>query len=135
MHVLHYCIIFYMKLIYQIASIIVFIALLGLIISYARGYRIDFKKQSLTPTGIISISAFPKAAKEYINGKLKGITDINLTLPPGSYEIEVKKDGYTSWKKSVRLKGELVLTIDALLYPLNSSLSPLTNLSVIKAVP
>lgn len=124
-----------MKLIYQIASIIVFIALLGLIISYARGYRIDFKKQSLTPTGIISISAFPRAAKVYVNGQLKGISDINLTLPPGVYDVEVKKDGYTGWKKSVRLKGELVLILDVLLYPLNSSLSPLTNLSVNRAIP
>ncbi len=123
------------KIIYRIFFVLVFLAILGLIIAFARGYRLDLTKQSLTPTGIISISAFPKASKVYVNGQLKGVTDINLTLPPDSYNIEVKKDGYTNWNKTVKLKGEIVLTEDVLLYPLNPSLSPLTNLGVVKAIP
>ncbi|MDH7476744.1 MAG: PEGA domain-containing protein, partial [Microgenomates group bacterium] len=91
--------------------------------------------KTLTATGIINISAYPKAAKVYINGQLKGVTDINLTLPPGKYSIEIKKDGYTSWSKDVVLKGELVEVIDVLLFPTNPSLSPLTNLGISKAVP
>ena len=110
-----------------------FVAVLAVIIAFARGYRIDLKKQSLTSTGIIAVSAYPKAAKVYINGQLKGVSDINLTLPPGTYEVEVNKDGYTNWKKTVILKGELVLVLDVLLYPLNPSLSPLTNLAVSRA--
>ena len=124
-----------MKLIYRIGFVLAFIAVLTAIIAFARGYRIDLEKQSLTPTGIIAISAYPKASKVYINGQLKGVSDINLTLPPGTYEVEVKKDGYTNWGKKVLLKGELVLVLDALLYPLNPSLSPLTNLAVSRAIP
>ena len=124
-----------MKLIYRIFFVLVFIVILGAIIAFARGYRVDLEKQNLTSTGIISVSAFPKASKVYVNGQLKGVSDINLTFPPGYYEVEVKKDGYTSWGKSVRLKGELVLTLDVLLYPLNPSLSALTNLAVVLAIP
>lgn len=123
-----------MKLVYRIIFLLIFIALLIATIAFARGYRVDLEKQNLTSTGIISISAFPKASKVYVNGQLKGVSDINLTLPHGVYEVEVKKDGYTSWKKSVRLRGELVLTLDVLLYPLNPSLSPLTNLAVGRAI-
>ncbi|OGK09160.1 hypothetical protein A2767_06305 [Candidatus Roizmanbacteria bacterium RIFCSPHIGHO2_01_FULL_35_10] len=124
-----------MKVIYRLSLIIIFVSLLTGIIAFARGYRVDFQKQSVTSTGIIAVSAFPKASKVLVNGELKGVSDINLTLPPGNYEVEVRKDGYTSWKKTVDLKGELVLSLDILLYPLNPSLSPLTNLSIIKAVP
>ena len=124
-----------MKLLYRLIVIFSFIFILTAIIAFARGYRIDLQRQSLTPTGILAISAYPKAAKVYINGVLKGVTDINLTLPPAAYEVEVKKAGYTSWKKTVSLKGELVLSLDVLLYPLNPSLSPLTNLSVSRAFP
>jgi len=124
-----------MKILYRLAVIAAFVAIFTLVISYARGYRIDFKKKSVTPTGILAINSFPKAAKIYLNGELKGITDTNLTLLPGQYRIEIKKDGYTSWTKTVKLKGELVLSLEALLFPINPSLSPLTNLGIVKAIP
>lgn len=119
----------------RLLFISLFLFILVGIIALARGYRIDFQKKSFTSTGIIALSSSPKAAKVFVNNELKGVTDINLTLPPGQYQIEIKKDGYTSWKKNVSLKGELVISIDAYLFPLNPSLSPLTNLGIVKAVP
>lgn len=124
-----------MRILLKLLFIFTFVTILGIIIAFARGYRLDLIKQSLTSTGIISVSAFPKASKVYINGQLKGVTDINLTLPPNNYDIEVKKEGYTTWSKKVNLKGELVITLDVLLYPQNPSLSPLTNLGIVRAVP
>jgi len=123
-----------MKLILRLLAFIGFIALLVSIIAYGRGYRWNFKNKSLNPTGIISINSSPNAAKVYLNGQLKGITDINLTLSPGDYKIEIKKDGYTNWNKTLKLKGELVYTIDAQLFPQNPSLTPLTNLGIVKTV-
>lgn len=124
-----------MRILFRIIFFFSFITILGLVIAYARGYRFDFQNKSLNSTGIIAVTSFPKTAKIYINNQLQGVTDANLTLSPGNYQIEIKKEGYTNWKKSIRLKGELVVNIDALLYPINPSLSPLTNLGIIKAVP
>jgi len=124
-----------MKYFYQFTVFFVFLIIVFLIIAYSRGYRINFQKKTLTSTGILAISSFPKAAKVYLNGQLKGITDINLNLEPGEYEIEIKKEGFTSWQKKVKLKGELLITLDALLFPLNPSFSPLTNLGIKKAFP
>ncbi len=124
-----------MRLVQRLTLILTFIAVLALIIAYGRGYRLNLRQKSLTPTGILAVSSNPKAAKIYINGEFKGATDTNLTLPPGQYQVEIKKEGYTSWSKTVRLKGELVLTLDAMLFPLNPSLSPLTNLGIVKAFP
>lgn len=111
-----------------------FVAVLILVIAYARGYRLDIKKKSVTATGIIAVSSTPKAAKVYVNGELKGVTDVNITLPPGKYTVEVKKDGYMDWRKNISLKGELVMTTDATLFPQNASLTPLTNLGVGKII-
>ncbi len=124
-----------MSFIQRLILILVFLSILTISIAYARGYRLDLEKKSLTPTGILAISSNPKAAKIYINGVLNGATDTNLTLPPGNYQVEIKKEGFTSWSKTVNLKGELVLTLEAVLFPLNPSLSPLTNLGIIKAIP
>ncbi len=110
---------------------------LGLIvgvIGLARGYRLDLKTKTFSPTGILAVTSSPKAAKVYLDGELKGVTDLNMTLPPGNYTVEVKKDGYTSYKTTVVLKGELVQTVDPLLFPINPSLSPLTNLGIVKAI-
>jgi len=124
-----------MKYLYRVLVFFGFLILVLYIIGYSRGYRLNLQKKTLTPTGILSISSFPKAAKVYINGKLKGITDINLNLDPGEYTVEIKKEGYTSWQKKIKLKGEFVVSLEALLFPLNPSFSPLTNLGVKKAFP
>ncbi len=111
---------------------VAFLIILIIVIVYARGYRLDTINNSITSTGILSINSYPKAAKIYLNGVLKGITDQNISLPPGKYVIELKKDGYTSWKKTINLKGEIVESANGLLFPINPSLSPLTNLGITK---
>jgi len=123
-----------MKIFFQVIVLFFFFIVLITIIGYARGYRFDLEKRSVKSTGIISATSNPKAAKIYINGQLKGVTDTNLTLSPDNYLVEIKKDGYTSWSNKINLKGELVINVDPVLFPINPSLSPLTNLGIIKAV-
>ena len=124
-----------MKILFRLLFFLAFIIVLASVIAYARGYRLDLEERSVKSTGIISATSNPKAAKIYINGQLKGVTDTNLTLPPDNYLVEIKKDGYTGWSKKINLKGELVINVDPILFPVNPSLSPLTNLGIIKAVP
>ena len=124
-----------MKFILRIFALIGFLTLIGIVIAYGRGYRWSPGKKSLTSTGILAVNSSPKAAKIYINGVLRGVTDTNLILPPDNYQVEIKKDGYTSWTKTIKLQGELVYSADAQLFPLNPSLSPLTNLGIVKTYP
>lgn len=105
-----------------------------MVILYARGYRFDPVRKELSSTGILAISSTPRAAKVYINGDFRGATDLNLSLNPGTYTVEVKKEGFTSYSKTLKLRGEIVETVDPILFPLNPSLSPLTNLGVTKAI-
>ncbi len=118
----------------RVLFVTAFIAIVIGVIAYARGYRFNLRDKIVSSTGILAISSSPKAARVYVNENLKGVTDLNLTLPPGTYTVEIQKDGFTSYKKTLVLKGELVETIDPILFPVNPSLNPLTNLGVIKAV-
>lgn len=124
-----------MRIILKLLIFVLFLIILAAVIAYARGYRFDFQSRNLSSTGIIAFSSYPKTAKIYINDHLKGVTDTNLTLPPGSYKVEIKKDGYNGWSKSIILKGELVISLEPVLFPINPSLSPISNLGIIKAVP
>lgn len=124
-----------MKILLRLMFFVIFITVLAIVIIYARGYRFDIEKKLLKSTGIISATSNPEAAKIYVNGVLKGVTDTNLTLPPENYFVEIKKEGYTSWSKNINLKGELVINVDPVLFPVNPSLSPLTNLGINKAFP
>jgi hypothetical protein len=123
-----------MNIFSRVIILFFFLIVLVAIIAYARGYRLDLEERLVRSTGIISLTSNPKAAKVYVNGQLKGVTDTNLTLSPGDYLVEIKKDGYTSWSKKINLKGELVINVDPVLFPINPSLSPLTNLGIIKTV-
>jgi hypothetical protein len=123
-----------MNIIRNSIILIFFAIILALTIAYARGYRVDVQKGTMTSTGIIAVSSSPQTAQVYVNGELKGVTDLHLTLPFGRYLIEVKKEGYSSWKREVVLKGELVVTADATLFPLNASLTPLTTIGISKVI-
>ena len=103
------------------------------VILYARGYRFDPVRKQLSSTGILAVSSTPRAAKVYINGDFRGATDLNLSLSPGTYTVEVKKEGYTPYSTTLKLRGEIVEVVNPVLFPLNPSLSPLTNLGITKA--
>lgn len=113
---------------------IVFVVLFVAVVLYARGYRIDVQKGKLTSSGIVSVTSTPSSAQIYINGTLYGVTDAHFTLPYGKYTIEVKKEGYAPWKKNIVLKGELVQSLDAALFPVSPSLTPLTTLGIVYGV-
>jgi len=109
-------------------------AVLIAVIAIARGYRFSPKEKTLSPTGILVASSFPDGSMILVNGELKGATNSNIIVTPGEYDVEIRRDGYSSWKKHLKIKGELVIKADALLFPQNPTLSPVTTLGVSRAV-
>lgn len=96
------------------------------IIAYGRGYRVDLTNYSLNSTGLVVIQSEPSGAQIFIDGKLKTATAATLTLPPGTYTVTIAKAGFQSWEKHIKVQGEIVNKIDALLLPTNPSLTALT---------
>jgi len=104
------------------------IILLGsfLVIQLGKGYRPDFSRKTFHPTGLLAATSIPNGAQVFINGKLKSATNNTLSLSPGEYQVEIKKDGYSSWKKTLQIKKEVVVETDAYLFPLVPDLKALT---------
>lgn len=122
------------KILYNLSLIAVFAIALVVLIAYSRGYKINFEDKSIGSTGILVASSYPTGAKIYVDGLLKGATNTNISLPPGQYMVEIKREGYSTWKKSIIIKGEVVIKADALLFPINPSLSPITSLGINRAI-
>ena len=81
---------------------------------YSHGYRFDLEKREIVQTGGLFIKALPKQAEVYINGKFIKKTDFVFgslfiqNLLPKKYEIEIKKEGFFSWKKNLKIKEKMV---------------------------
>ncbi len=88
-----------------------------LVILFAKGYRPDLKNGTIKPTGILAISSLPDNAKLYLNGQFKTATKAILNLDPGSYTVEVKKDGFSTWKKKMIIEPEIVSQATAWMFP------------------
>ncbi len=97
-----------------------------LAIKLAQGYRIDLSTKSFKPTGLLVATSVPPGAQVLINGQLKSATNNTLALSPGEYEVEIKKNGFFTWKKKLLIEKELVTQAEAFLFPQVPDLKPLT---------
>ena len=104
-------------------------------IQFAKGYRPNLQTGGLAGTGLLVANSFPDGAQVFINGKLTTATDETLNLTPGDYQIEIRKDGFTSWKKTLVLKAELVTQTNATLFSSVPTLKPLTFTGALNPTP
>ncbi len=122
-------------MIYRVITVCIFLLALAGLIGYARGYRIDIRSTEVSSRGLVAVTSTPRSAKILVNNTFKGVTDTSLYLSPGTYTITIIKDGYFPWSKTIKVQGEIVQSTDATLYPINSSLIPLTNIGILRAIP
>lgn len=95
----------------------VFFILLPIVLSYALGYKIDYKKFKIYKTGLIYVSSHPAGASVYINGKLYGdLTPMRMEeLKPGTYKIEVRRDGFYPWEREMEVLPNMVTRADRII--------------------
>ncbi len=97
-----------------------------LVIRLAQGYRPDITTKSLRPSGLLVATSIPDGAQIYLDSRLASATNTTISLSPGDYEVEIKRDGFTSWKKTLTIKKELVTKAEAYLFPTFPNLQSLT---------
>ncbi|MDQ3008955.1 MAG: PEGA domain-containing protein [bacterium] len=114
------------RVIYTLLSFVFIIGGTIIAIGYAKGnYRIT--RQGFVPeSGLLSANSFPTGAQVIIDGKLVSATDDTIYLQPGEYDVEILKDGYSPWKKTLQIQRELVTQTNAQLFPSTPGLQPLT---------
>jgi len=105
---------------------ILIVGILGFsLILYANGYRLN-KSRELVANGLLVANSDPSGAQIIIDGKLNSATNSTITLPLGSYNVKIKKEGYLEWQKQIDISQGVVTEIDASLFPQAVSLNPIT---------
>jgi outer membrane protein assembly factor BamE (lipoprotein component of BamABCDE complex) len=67
-------------------------------------------------TGSLDISSTPSGSEIYVDGIYKGITPLILSdVTAGSHILELRYPGYTSWLKSLEIKGGTTSYVDTTL--------------------
>jgi hypothetical protein len=104
------------------------------VILYSLGYRFNFQSKKITQTGGFYFKVLPKNAEIYLNGKLAKKTDFFFgvgfikNLLPEEYEVEIKKDGFHPWKKTLEIKEKQVTEFkNIILFPENPPFNILTK--------
>ncbi|HKZ34528.1 MAG TPA: PEGA domain-containing protein [Patescibacteria group bacterium] len=105
-----------------------------LLIGYGRGWRFNPETRDLSKTGLLSASSWPSGASVFIDGRLTTATDSTVQLPPGVYQVQISKDGYLPWEKSIPVQPELVYETNARLFPAAPELKPLTLTGAVSPV-
>ncbi len=94
-------------------------------IRFAQGYR-PSRQNFVSGNGLLVANSNPTGAQIFINGRFTSATSDTLYLDPGSYDVEIKKDGYFTWFKKLTIEKEVVTQANGMLFPLAPRLTPLT---------
>jgi len=113
---------------------VIFILVAPTLILYFQGYRFDFKKKSLTQIGGLFLKVIPKQVEIYIDDKLVKKTDwffgstLIENLLPKKYKIEIKKENFYPWEKTLEIKEKEVSEVkNIVLFPKNLDFQILTK--------
>ncbi len=113
-----------------ITLVVSFLIIAPLTVLYSLGWRFDWENKKVFQTGIFYFKAWPKNTDVYINDVLKDKTDMFFgsalidNLVPNEYKIEIKKEGYHSWTKFLKIeKKEVTEAKNITLIPENPNLN------------
>lgn len=107
-----------------------------LAVLYGSGYRIELGNNHslLQGTGLLVATSTPDGAQVKVNGHLTTATNNTINLSPGTYDIEIFKDGYFSWRKKITIQKEVVSKAEAFLFPTTPKLEGITTTGVLSPV-
>ena len=114
-----------------ITSILGVLGITWILIQLGNGYRPNFQNRTVALTGLMVTNSEPKGAQVIINGEVRTATDDTLNLEPGSYQVELKKNGFFPWSKTLQIEPSLVTQTNATLFPSTTDLKAITYTGVI----
>jgi len=122
------------KKIFLLTLAVSFLITSFLVVCYSLGWRFDWKAKKITQPGIFYFKVLPKNAQIYLNGKLKKKTDIFFdsalidNLLPRKYNVEIKKQSFYSWQKTLEIKKRQVTEAKSIvLVPKNQNFNEISK--------
>ena len=85
-----------------------FLIIAPVLTGYTAGYRWSSTQKRLVKIGALSVKTEPAGTQVSINGKpVKDRTPVFITnLIPGIYTLNIRKDGYHEWQKTLTVESE-----------------------------
>lgn len=114
------------RLLYPLFSAVVLILGTYIAIQYATGALRVSEEGIIQGSGLLSATSDPKGAELWLDGRLVSATDDTLYLEPKTYDVQILKEGFSPWQKNITVMPEVVAQANARLFPIASSLTPLT---------
>ncbi len=114
---------------YLLVFVILFFLTAPVIVLFAQGYRFDTVNNIFVHSGSITIKSVPRDATIYIDKKEKKKNTLSVIngsytingIRPGKHTITCKKEGYTSWSKTINVHSGISTEFwNILLFPLES---------------
>jgi hypothetical protein len=94
----------------QIVGVCVFIVTLIITVLFAEGYQFDPETHSIVKKSVFYFEGIPEGGSVFVDGQLKDITiPREVRVLPGYHAIEIKKPGFISWKKNIKLPPDTVI--------------------------
>lgn len=95
------------------ASLAVVLVGTVLLVEYGQGYGYDFKSGQFYINGLLSLVSSPASATLFIDGKVTHrLTPYHSTLKTGSFNLELRKDGFRTWSKKIDVLPFQVTSLD-----------------------
>ncbi len=113
-------------------SSVLFVVLAVLALVVARGNIIT--NQGLVETGSIRLNVSPSSDYQvFLNEQSQTLSNNSISnITPGTFELKIDKQGYTSWHQSVDVKAGLVTDVTVQLFPQELKLEQLSKTNVDK---
>ncbi len=80
------------------------------LINLAYGYALD--KGKIVQNGLVFVSSHPGGSSIKLNGKSTAKTNTRLTLPAGTYNMQILRKGYRVWQRAITVEGDSVERFD-----------------------
>ncbi len=94
-------------------NVLFFVFVLGflitapLVVFHTAGYRYNIQSGKILQTGVLNVRSIPKGASVFVDGTLQNERTPSVidNIAPGNHLVEVKKEGYSSWAKTLDVQS------------------------------
>ena len=115
-------------LVYVLMTLAVFVVVV-LITFFMLGFRFDTDKGNLEQYAFLQFNSSPSGATISIDGNVIGLkTPTKKPVPAGKHDVEMWRDGYKTWKKSIDINAGTITWLNyTLLVPKKIIVEPVAN--------
>lgn len=79
----------------------------------------DTGAAKLVPASLLTVTSTPIGAQVFVDSGFKGITPVEISLVPGSYEVRLNLPGYYEWEAQLQIDEDNATPLDVRLVSIN----------------